>query len=48
VLDALADLHPFVATFACATAARELFPRYPEPVPSFLPPAWVSALRTPA
>jgi glutathione S-transferase len=43
-LDAFSDLHGHVSTHASAAAARQLFPEFPEPVPSFLPPEWLSAL----
>jgi hypothetical protein len=44
VLDAFADLHPHIGSSRCARAARELFPRYPEPIPSFLPAEWLGPL----
>jgi glutathione S-transferase len=44
-LDACADLHPYIGAAASARAARELFPDYPEPVPPFLPEAWLEPLR---
>ncbi len=37
-LDAFGDFHELVSTHPAAAAARQLFPRYPEPVPRFLPP----------
>ena len=43
-LDAFADLHEHVVTHPSAQAARELFPDFPEPVPSFLPREWLGVL----
>ena len=43
-LDAFADLHDHVARHPSAAAARTLFPAYPEPVPRFLPAAWLEPL----
>jgi glutathione S-transferase len=43
-LDAFADLHDYVSTHPAATVARRLFPAYPEPVPRFIPPNWLSRL----
>ena len=49
-LDAFVDLHEHVVTHPSAQAARELFPDYPGPIPSFLPPGWLGVLseRAPA
>lgn len=47
-LDAFSDLHEFVAGHRSAAAAREIFPHYPEPIPRFLPSAWLGALAAPA
>jgi glutathione S-transferase len=41
LLDAIADLHPLVDRHPCATAAHELFPRYPGSLPPFLPAGWL-------
>jgi glutathione S-transferase len=38
LIDRMADLHPLVAGRPCAAPAAELFPDYPGPMPSFLPP----------
>jgi glutathione S-transferase len=37
-LDAFSDFHDLVSAHPAAAAARQLFPRYPEPIPRFLPP----------
>ena len=37
-LDAFSDFHDLVTAHPCAAAAHQLFPRYPGPVPRFLPP----------
>ena len=42
-LDEFTDLHPLLAGRPCRLAARELFPDFPGPVPSFIPPAWLEA-----
>ncbi len=42
LLDALADLHPIIGERPSAKAARELFPDYPRPIPSFLPADWLT------
>ena len=44
VLGAFTDLQEFVDAHSSAAAARELFPRYPGPLPAFLPPEWLRAL----
>jgi glutathione S-transferase len=46
-LDAFSDLHELVASHRVLPAARALFPDYPEPIPHFLPPAWLGALARP-
>lgn len=38
LIDRIADLHPLLAGRPCASPAAELFPDYPGPMPSFLPP----------
>jgi glutathione S-transferase len=44
-LDAFSDFHELVGAHPAAAAARRLFPRYPEPIPRFLPPDLAAALR---
>jgi glutathione S-transferase len=44
VLDALEDLHDAIGGRPCAVAARELFPRYPGPIPRFLPAKWLEPM----
>lgn len=41
LLDSYADLHEFIGSRGAVQAARELFPRYPGPIPRFLPPEWL-------
>lgn len=41
-LDAFADLHDTVAPHPSATAARAMFPDYPEPIPPFIPAGWLT------
>ncbi len=43
-LDAFSDLHAHVSGHPVAAPARELFPDYPEPVPPFIPAAWLEPL----
>jgi glutathione S-transferase len=43
-LDTFSDLHEHVSSHPSAAAARQLFPDYPEPSPSFLPPDWLTVL----
>ncbi|HUH80951.1 MAG TPA: glutathione S-transferase N-terminal domain-containing protein [Solirubrobacteraceae bacterium] len=43
-IDAFADLQPLSAGRPATRAAHELFPDYPGPVPSFVPPAWLDEL----
>jgi glutathione S-transferase len=38
LIDRITDLHPLVAGRPCAAPAAELFPDFPGPMPSFLPP----------
>jgi hypothetical protein len=40
-LEAFLDLQDLVAARPSAMAARELFPHFPEPVPHFIPRAWL-------
>jgi glutathione S-transferase len=44
-LDAFSDLREQLSGRPSRTAARELFPSYPEPVPSFIPPQWLGELK---
>jgi glutathione S-transferase len=44
LLDSLADLHDVIGGRPCVVAARELFPRYPGPIPRGLPPQWLEAV----
>ncbi len=41
LLDAYSDLHPHIGSTRAAEAAREVFPRYPGPMPRFLPEQWL-------
>jgi hypothetical protein len=41
-LDAFSDLHEPVATRPSATAARQLYPEYPESIPRFIPRDWIA------
>jgi glutathione S-transferase len=41
LLDSYADLHEYIGETRAAIVARQLFPRYPGPIPRFLPPGWV-------
>jgi hypothetical protein len=43
-LDAFSDLHAHVSGHPVAAPARELFPEYPEPIPSFIPAAWLESM----
>ena len=43
VLLAYEDLHSFVEGRPAEALARRLLPRYPEPIPGALPPAWLQA-----
>jgi glutathione S-transferase len=44
LLNAYADLHELVGEHPSGMAARELFPQYPGPIPSFLPAEWLEPL----
>jgi glutathione S-transferase len=49
LLQAMADLHEYIASRPCGVAAHELFPDYPTPIPPCLPDGWVRQLaQTPA
>jgi glutathione S-transferase len=41
LLDALEDLHPIIGERPSVRAARELFPDYPGPIPSWIPAQWL-------
>jgi glutathione S-transferase len=41
LLDSYSDLHQYIGESRAAEAAREVFPKYPGPMPSFLPGAWL-------
>jgi glutathione S-transferase len=41
LLDSYSDLHSYIGESRAAQAARDVFPRYPGPMPSFLPPEWL-------
>ena len=41
LLDAYSDLHPYIGSTRAAQASREVFPRYPGPMPRFLPDEWL-------
>jgi hypothetical protein len=41
LLDSYTDLHEYIGGTRAAIVAQQLFPRYPGPIPRFLPPGWV-------
>ncbi len=41
LLDSYSDLHEYIGSTRAAAVARELFPRYPGPMPRFLPAQWL-------
>lgn len=45
LLNAFADLHDAIGARPCGAAARELFPNYPGPIPSFVPAEWLEEVR---
>jgi glutathione S-transferase len=44
LLNAFADLYEVIGGRPSVVAARELFPRYPGPIPGFLPREWVEPI----
>jgi glutathione S-transferase len=44
LLDSYSDLHEYIGSTRAGAAARGVFPRYPGPLPRFLPAAWLACV----